>query len=83
MGQLTLEVIQNDLLKFLRESILSEQVQLDPTTRLNSLGIDSFSLIQILLFIERHFQVKLPDSALTQENLMSVAAIALCVHKML
>lgn len=78
--QLLLEVIETDLIKFLRESIVSEAREFDANTSLSSLGIDSFNLIQILLFIERRFKVTLPDNALTQENLKSVAAIALCVH---
>jgi len=79
-GQLSLEVIENDLIQFLRESIVTEALEFNNITPLNSLGIDSFNLIQILLFIERRFKVSLPDTALTQENLKSVAAIALCVH---
>ena len=79
---LTLEVIQNDLIGFLRESITSENLEFNADTPLSSLGIDSFNLIQIILFIERHFKVSLPDTALTQENLKTVATVALCVHSM-
>jgi acyl carrier protein len=79
-AELRLEIIETDLIKFLRESIVSEAREFDANTSLSSLGIDSFNLIQILLFIERRFKVSLPDAALTQENLRSVAAIALCVN---
>ena len=80
MAQLSIEAIENDLIQFLRESIVSETLEFNKNTPLNSLGIDSFNLIQILLFIERRFKVNLPDAVLTQENLKSVAAVALCVH---
>lgn len=79
MAQLPLELIETDLIKFLRESIVSEAREFDANTSLSSLGIDSFNLIQILLFIERRFKISIPDTALTEENLRSVAAIALCV----
>lgn len=78
--ELTPEFIENELLKFIRETIVSEARNIDTNTLLGSLGIDSFNLIQIILFIERHFKISLPDAVLTQDNLKSVSSIAMCVH---
>jgi acyl carrier protein len=49
------------------------------STPLESVGLDSFSFIEIVLFIERRFHVQLPDTALTKSNLYSVATISKCV----
>lgn len=63
------------LMGFLEDSILDESVQITNECDLDQLGIDSFSLIEIILFIERKFGVRIPDSELTKENLRSLSSI--------
>jgi acyl carrier protein len=69
------------LREYVRGSILAEGVALDNDTPLASLGIDSVSLVEILLFVERRFGVSVPDEDLTRENLHSVLALARCVER--
>jgi len=64
---------------FIKDNILADGVELANDTLLESLGIDSFSLIEIFLFIERKFGVVLPDSELTAENVKSVASLSAAV----
>lgn len=75
-----LENICSELCTFLSENILSEDVQLDRNTELSNIGVDSFSLVEIILFIERKFGVVLPEEVLTPDNLLSVKTLATCLQ---
>ena len=65
---------------FMRSEILAKGVDFNEDTPLSDLDVDSLSLIEILLFIERRFGVRVPESHLTRENLHSVTALARCVR---
>ena len=67
------------LCDFLRTEVLAEGVVFDAATPLSQLGVDSLSIVEVLLFVERRFGVSVPESHLTRANLHSVAALARCV----
>ena len=67
------------LCEFLRANVLEEDLELRPTTRLNDIGVDSFSYVEILLFVEREWGVKIPLEMLNKTNTASVSAIVACV----
>ena len=69
------------LCKFISTELVAPGVTVTSTTSLEQLGIDSFSIIEIILFIERQYGVTLPDEALTKENIYSVETIVTCVLK--
>ena len=75
--------IREELTAFLCGNILAKGVEFDENVRLSSVGIDSLSLVEILLFIERRFGVSLPDSHLTRSNLETVSALAECIDRLL
>ncbi len=75
--------IRHELIEFLRNNIIAEGIEFDHRRKLSSLGIDSLSLVEILLFVERRFGVRIPDSHLTRSNLQTVSALADCVHGLL
>ncbi len=61
---------------FLRTSVLDEHVAFSRESRLSELGVDSVSLVELLLFVERRFGIMMPESEMTEENLMSVETLA-------
>jgi acyl carrier protein len=73
---LTLEHIQSSLISFIRENLVAETVQVDAQTPLADMELDSFSIIELVLFIERKFGVILPDVELTRENVYSVQTLS-------
>ena len=75
-----IETISEEVCGFLRTNIIAEGVSFNENSSLSSLGIDSFSIIEILLFIERRFNIVVPESELTPDNLKSVAALTRCIH---
>jgi len=66
--------------RFLRDEILDEHVEVTPNSPLTALGLDSVSLVSLVLHVEREFGVPVPDAALTPENLKSVETLAQCLH---
>ena len=72
------EVISRELFSFLRENILAPEVEVHPETELHTIGIDSFSLMELILFIERNFGLILPPESLTPENTATVNALSAC-----
>jgi acyl carrier protein len=80
---MTQKEIEKELLHFLKTSILAEKVDLSETDELRSIGVDSFSIVEIILFIERKFGLILPDNQLLPENFKSVESIASLVSKAL
>ena len=75
--------IETQLCDFLRSGILAEGVGFDAETPLSEAGVDSFSIVQVLLFIERKFGVIVPESYLTRENLRTVRALSARVGELL
>lgn len=68
--------IENQLCDFLRENILAPDVAVTAETELVDIGVDSFSLMELVLFIERRFGLELAAEALTPENIASVGTLS-------
>lgn len=77
------QLIEQELLDFLRKHLLAKVIEFDIDTELSSVGIDSLSIVEILLFIERRFGVMIPDEQLDRQTLLSVLTIAQCVYSIL
>ena len=78
---LDLSTLCDELCAFLASDVLADDVRFDETTKLKDIGVDSFSLMEIILFIERKYGAILPEHELTPENLESVKNISLCLRK--
>ena len=70
------KVICDRLIGFIKANLLAESVELKEDTSLTGLGLDSFSLIEILLFVERNMHTVVPIEALNREKTETVGAIA-------
>lgn len=83
MGKATQEDIKKELLQFVSENIMDKSAanRLEEDTPFREVGIDSFSIIQIVLFIERKYNLSIAEKDLVPENLNSIASIADFTHK--
>lgn len=73
--------VRAEICAFIRENLLAEGVIIEPDTILSNIGIDSYSIIEIILFIERKYGTVIPESMLIPENFKSVNAIADCANR--
>lgn len=75
--------IAENICFFIRSHLVASGIEVTPATPLERLGLDSFSLIEIILFVERQYQLQLSDEALSQENICSSETLANYVHQQL
>lgn len=65
-----------ELKKFIETNILAGDINIDADTVLQDAGIDSFSIVEIILFIERKYGVVIADDKLVPENFRTLTALA-------
>ena len=76
-------IIIAEIKKYIESNILAEAVQIDAETNLKQVGIDSFSTVEIILFIERRFGVSIPDEKLVPDNFKTIQALAATVVELM
>ncbi len=76
-------IIIQDIKKYIENNILSADVKIDAHTNLQQAGIDSFSTVEIILFIERQYGVVIPDDKLLPDNFKTLQALSLTVQELL
>jgi acyl carrier protein len=74
--------IAEQLCQFARTNFVAEGQDFDAHSPLSQAGIDSFALVELLLFCERVLGVRVPDSHLTGTNLASMASLAQCIAEL-
>jgi acyl carrier protein len=77
------DTIIQEMKKYIEANILSPGVTIDASTDLRLAGIDSFSIVEIILFIERKFGVAIPDDKLVPDNFKTLQALASTVQELL
>jgi acyl carrier protein len=75
--------IKEEIKKYIEKNILAASVKLDVATDLKNAGIDSFSIVEIILFIERKYGVTIPDDKLVPENFKTIESLAATVQELL
>lgn len=81
--QYSTKEIATRLCSFLSDNILAEGFEVSSDTELSSIGVDSFSLMEVILFIERSLGIVLPAESLTPENIASVDSLSQCCSALL
>jgi acyl carrier protein len=72
-----------EIKKYIEKNILTESVQVQADSDLKKAGIDSFSTVEIILFIERRFGVSIPDEKLIPDNFRTIKALASTVAELI
>jgi acyl carrier protein len=70
------------LCHFARANLLAEGKDFDEHSPLAEAGIDSFALVELLLYSERAFGVSVPESHWTEENLRTLATLGHCIAEL-
>jgi acyl carrier protein len=76
------KTISDKLCQFARTNFLADGVEFNEHSPLAEVGIDSFALVELLLCSERTFGIRVPESHLTRNNLVSVATLANCLAEL-
>jgi acyl carrier protein len=75
------ESIALELCRYIESNIVDKSIKVHPDTPFGKLGIDSLSIIELVLFLERKFKITLPEQALIPENFVSASALADCAMR--
>jgi len=64
------------------EIILGRKLEAGDDNRpLHALGVDSMSLVELLVAIEREFDLRLMESNVTSEDLRTIKGLAAVIHR--
>jgi acyl carrier protein len=70
-------IVETLMLQIKPQEIADDQMLFGP----GSLGLDSVDALQLVVMLDKHFGVKIPDSNAAREVLQSVATIVTAVEK--
>ena len=76
------KIISAQLCEFARTNFVADGAEFDENSPLAKAGIDSFALVELLLYCERVLGVRVPDSHLTANNLASMSTLANCIAEL-
>ena len=63
-------------------AILSiDERKINPDMLLHTLGMDSLGFVELLVFIEKEFKIKLMESGMTQDDFRTIHSLARCIGK--
>lgn len=77
-----MEAIEKELVSFIRENIIANEIDLTSESSLKDVGVDSFSIVEIVLFVERKYGQLIPDHLMVPETFSSVSSIAQVIHEL-
>jgi acyl carrier protein len=75
----TVDTYCKGLSDFLASEILADDTAFTPDSELADLGVDSFALMEIILYIERTWGVVVPMDRLTPDATRSVRGLSTCL----
>lgn len=81
MEKITRQEISQQLQSFIQNTIVEKHIVVQEDTPFTQLGIDSMSIIELVLLIERKFKIAFPESELLPANFASVRALADCAFR--
>ena len=81
MKDISADTMSQELCSYIKSMIVDKRVVVEPKTNFNQIGIDSLSLIELVLFVERKFNIALPEEDLLPENFKSAETLAKCAFR--
>ena len=77
---LGLKQIEEKLIRQIAAILSVDSQKIKPEAPLHSLGVDSLSFVELLVFIEKEFKLKLMESGLTGEDFKTIHSLARRIH---
>lgn len=74
--------IEKIIICFLKKEIYDDSVYLDNQTDLIESGMDSFALLSLLMFIEKEFDIRIPQEEINETRMKNVNHLAALVYEL-
>lgn len=72
--------IEKEILNYIRQNLVTANTPLASNTSFSDLGIDSYSLIEMLLFLEAKYYCSILDGGTKKDDLESAEMLARFIH---
>lgn len=82
MSEMTTANIEKTLIQEIATILGVDSSTISSNAPLHTLGVDSFSFVELLVFIEKTFNLKLIESGLTRENFRTIHLLASYISRM-
>ena len=82
MSKMNIVDIEKTLIQEVAAILAVDSSTILPNVPLHTLGIDSFGFVELLVFIEKTFNLKLMESGLTRENFRTIHLLASYISRM-
>lgn len=73
--------IKQKLIEQIALTIGQESSSIDSSMLMHELGMDSLGLVELFVFIEKEFKIKLMESGISQEDIMKIDSLAESIYK--
>ncbi len=80
---MTLQNIQDKLIQGIAVITAKDESSIAPDVPFHKLGIDSLGFVEILVFIEKTFNLQLIESGLDRKDFETIRSLAAFIHKKL
>ena len=76
----SLKQIEEKLIRQISAILSTDSKKIKPEVPLHTLGVDSLSFVELLVFVEKEFKIKLMESGLTSEDFKTIHSLARRIH---
>ena len=66
------------LTAYLQKRFLASGVEIKPSERFEDIGIDSMTVVELVMYIEEEFGIVIPADQLTGDNLATLDSLTAC-----
>ena len=73
--------VEEKLICQLAAILSADRKKIKPEVPLHTLGVDSLSFVELLVFIEKEFSIKLMESGLQAEDFKTISSLASCISR--
>ncbi len=75
--------IRQRLIEEIAAILTVDESAISPDDMLHDLGIDSLSFVELLVVIEKTFNLKLMETGLTREDFRTINSLASCISNLI
>jgi len=73
--------IEQKLIRQVAAILSMDASKIGPEVPLAALGVDSLSFVELLVFIEKEFKIKLMESGMTRDDFRTIRSLARCMAR--
>ena len=70
--------IISSLTAYLKKRFLASGVEIQPADKFADIGIDSMTVVELVMYIEEEYEIVIPADQLTGDNLATLESLATC-----